>query len=426
MKGFALLTDYRQNLRRFDRDVRLYLISTALNGFTVDGIATVLFNIYLLRLGYGPEFIGLVNAVGAFVMAFSSLPAVTVGQRWGTRRALIAGVGAMTIGYGAYSLAHFLPTEWQMAWILGTVVLSHLGLTLYYVNGTPFLMAATGPSERSLAVSLQVALAPLAGFAGSLAGGVLPSVIAVMVDTSANDSAPYGYALLLASVLLIPGLLVLRSTREVTPEEEKGESTQGGRMPYRLIIMLTIVVVLRMAGRVAARTFFNVYLDDDLHVSTVLIGALSAAGLLVSVPVALATPMLVARWGNRRVIAWGSLGIALSLLPLALIPHPGAAGIGYMGVTVLFSLTTGPFRLFGLELVSPRWRLAMSGAMMMGVGLSITAMTLGGGYAIAALGYRALFLGAAGVSVVGALLFWAYFRVPRGEFRKRSVPGTVS
>jgi len=420
-----LLTDYRQNLRRFDRDVRLYLISTALNGFTVDGIATVLFNIYLLRLGYGPEFIGLVNAVGALVMASFSFPAVTVGQRWGTRRALVAGVGVMAIGYGAYSLAHFLPTERQMAWILGTVVLSHLGLTLYYVNGTPFLMAATRPAERSLAFSLQVALAPLAGFAGSLVGGVLPSVIAVIVDAPADGSASYGYALLLASVLLIPGLFVLRSTREVSPEEEKEEITQRERVPYRQIIILMIVVVLRMAGRVAARTFFNVYLDDDLQVSTVLIGLFSAAGLLVSVPVALATPMLVARWGNRRVITWGSLGIGLSLLPLALIRHAGAAGISYVGIAALFSLTTGPFRVFGLELVSPRWRLAMSGALMMGVGLSTTAMALGGGYAIAALGYRALFLGAAGVSVVGALLFWANFRVPREEFRKRSVPDTV-
>jgi len=405
--------------------VRLYLISTALNGFTVDGIVSVLFNLYLLRLGYGPEFIGLVKAVGALVMAFSSLPAVTVGQRWGTRRALIAGVGAMAIGYGAYSLTHFLPTGWWMAWVLGSVVLSHLGLTLYFVNGTPFLMAATRPAERSLAFSLQVALAPLAGFAGSLVGGVLPSIIAGMVDTSANDYAPFGYALLLASVLLIPGLLVLRSTREVSCELEKDESTQGGSVPYRLIIMLTAVVVLRLAGRTASRTFFNVYLDDDLLVSTALIGALSAAGLLVSVPAALATPMLVARWGNRRVIAWGSLGIALSLLPLALIPHPGAAGISFVGVMALFSLTTGPFRVFGLELVSPRWRLAMSGALMLGVGLSTTAIALGGGYAITALGYRAMFLGAAGVSAMGALLFWAYFRVPRGEFLKRSVGDTV-
>jgi len=420
-----LTDDYHQNLRRLDRDVRLYLISTTLNGFTVDGIATVLFNLYLLRLGYGPEFIGLVNAVGALVMASFSLPAGTVGHRWGTRRALIAGVSMVAIGYGAYSLTHFLPTEWWMAWVLGSVVLSNLGLTLYFVNGTPFLMAASRPSERSLTFSLQVALGPLAGFAGSLVGGVLPSVIAGMVDAPVDGSESYGYALLLASVLLIPGLLVLRSTREVSSDEEKGESAQGGPMPYRLIIMLTIVVVLRMAGRVAARTFFNVYLDDDLHVSTALIGALSAAGLLVSVPAALATPMLVARWGNRRVITWGSLGIALSLLPLALIPHPGAAGISYVGVTALFSLTTAPMRVFGLDLVSPRWWLAMSAAMMMGVGLSVAAMALGGGYAIVALGYRALFLAAAGVSVVGALLFWAYFRVPRGEFRKRSVSDMV-
>jgi hypothetical protein len=35
---------------------------------------------------------------------------------------------------------------------------------------------------------------------------------------------------------------------------------------------------------------------------------------------------------------------------------------------------------------------------------------------IAALGYRSIFLMGAGITAIGALLFWAYFRVPRGEF----------
>ena len=57
----------------------------------------------------------------------------------------------------------------------------------------------------------------------------------------------------------------------------------------------------------------------------------------------------------------------------------------------------------------------MSGAVNMAFGLSFSAMALGGGYLIGALGYRSLFLTGAGLTAAGALLFWAYFRVPRGE-----------
>jgi hypothetical protein len=42
-------------------------------------------------------------------------------------------------------------------------------------------------------------------------------------------------------------------------------------------------------------------------------------------------------------------------------------------------------------------------------------MSLAGGYIIVALGYRLLFLAGAGMIAASAWLFWAYFRVPRGE-----------
>jgi hypothetical protein len=42
-------------------------------------------------------------------------------------------------------------------------------------------------------------------------------------------------------------------------------------------------------------------------------------------------------------------------------------------------------------------------------------MVYGGGYIIGTAGYRSFFLVAATLTAAGALLFWAYFHVPRGE-----------
>ena len=62
-----MLTLYLSTLRRANRNVRLYLLSVALLGFTTSGgIQPVLLNLYLLRLGHGLS------------SAYSTLPVVWV------------------------------------------------------------------------------------------------------------------------------------------------------------------------------------------------------------------------------------------------------------------------------------------------------------------------------------------------------------
>ena len=66
---------YLRTIRHFNRDIHLYLFASGLIGFCLfSGIYSLLFNLYLLRLGYGPTFVGQVNAVGGLAFALSSLP----------------------------------------------------------------------------------------------------------------------------------------------------------------------------------------------------------------------------------------------------------------------------------------------------------------------------------------------------------------
>jgi MFS family permease len=417
---------YMQKLRLFSRDVRLFLVAAATLGFAWDGIRIVLFNLYLLRLGYGTETVGLINAVGSFAFSVFAVLLGTFGARWNGRRSLVVGVSLMVLGLALLPLAGAMPSTWQLGWLYATNVLSFLGLAMWWVYSIPFLMSATGSGERNHAFSVQIALTPLAGVAGSLVGGALPGILATVRGFSAEDPAAYGYSLFVAAFLLIPAVLALLPTHdpnnEVVPAGMTGpsEASAGSKAPYGLIILVGVVVWLRFAGTASANTFFNVYLDDGLGVSTALIGLVWAAGRLVSVPAALVTPLAVARWGNARTIVFGSLGLAFCMLPLALVPQWAVAGAAFVGISSLFALTTGPIRVFSQELVTLGWRPAMSAAMNIGVGMSIAAMSLWGGYAIAALGYRILFLAAAGLTVLGALVFWFYFRVPRGEMARVS------
>jgi predicted MFS family arabinose efflux permease len=151
------------------------------------------------------------------------------------------------------------------------------------------------------------------------------------------------------------------------------------------------------------------------------IGALAAAAQLLGAPVALAASRVVRRWGTAPTIAAGTLAMAVSILPIALIPHWAAAGLGYIGLITGFALTAGPVRVFMQRIVSPRWRGTTSGAVMSGVGLINAVMSVGGGYAVSTMGFRGMFLIGAALTAAGALLFGWYFRVPRGEFAGSNV-----
>ena len=412
-----MLNSYVRDLRSFDRNVRLYLVSGALVGFTTaGGIYTVLLNLYILRLGYGFEVVGLVNAAGAIAYAVFCLPAGAMGRRWGTRRVMLAGMVLVTVGNGMLPVAEFVPGPWRPEWLVLARVPRALGFAMYLVNSAPFLIAATDRARRHRVFSVQAALHPLAAVAGSVAGGVLPGLFAMGLGVGLDQPAPYRYPLMLATLLLIPAVMALMATREVDPPTASAPAVAAAApIPIGAVICVAVVAFLVTVGLAVVQTFFNVYMDDGLQQSTALIGFLAAAAHLVSGVAALASPFITTRWGRGPTIAVTSLATAVFLLPLAFIPSWVAVGVGSIGVFAMGAMRFSVFTVFQQEMVPTRWRPTISGATAMASGASYGAVALAGGYLIPAFGYSAVFSLSAVAVAAGALLFQFYFRVPRGE-----------
>jgi MFS family permease len=405
-----MIAEYWQAIRRFDRDVLLYIASMALLGFAVfGGIYPVLFNLYLLRLGYGPEFVGAVNSVGMLTFAACSLVSGAVGQRLGVRRTMVAGLTLSMLACAALPLVEYVPEGIRAGWLIGTALVRSSGFALNWVNAAPFLMEATRPEERTHAYAVQSAASTLSGFLGSLVAGVLPGWFAGLLGATLDDPAPYRYPLWIAAALLAPAVWAILSIREPEVSQQAAQGEGEGALPLGLVAALALSVFLLAAGVGAPRSFYNVYLDDGLQVATATIGTLSAVGQLVASGAALTVPALSARWGHARVYTVASLGIAVGMLPLALIPHWAAAGLGYLGVISLSAITLPVINVYQMELVEARWRTTMSGITSMANGLSWAAITFAGGYVIAAMGYRTLFLVGVGATVVGAAFFGICF-----------------
>ena len=172
------------------------------------------------------------------------------------------------VGDGLLPLAEFVPAGARSDWLLATNLLGALGVARYMVNTSPYLMAVTGNAERNHAFSMQAALGPLAAFFGSLAGGLLPELIATATHTPLSQPAPDRYPLLFAAAMLLPAAAALLAMRDAGEVHTATGGGKAGPAPLFLIGMLTVIVTLQVAGEGAARTFFNVYMDAGLDVAT--------------------------------------------------------------------------------------------------------------------------------------------------------------
>lgn len=354
--------------------------------------------------------IGLVNGLGPFMLAVFSLPAGAVSRRWGSRRVMIWSYIIIAISFGLLPLSEWLPEAIHPVWIIASYVLAWISSAFLIVNFAPYMMAWTGPEERNHVFAMQAASLPVAGFLGSFLGGTLPDLFTRLANVTLGSPIPYRSALLVAAVIELLAVVALLQTSEAKEEADvfiSTQSTDNTPVPYRLIILFSIVNLLAIAGEWTMRVYFNVYLDRTLATPTTLIGVISASAQLMGLTAFLA-PQAAARWGRNRVVRTGVFSIAIAFLPLILITHWLAVGVGYIILVADLSITYPILGVFSQSAVEPRWRTMMASAASMSIGIGVAFTSLGGGYVIAASGFKTLFMLGASAGLLGAGVVWLF------------------
>jgi len=408
--------------RAFNTQARLFFALLIGLTFVADGLVSVLLNLYLLRLDYGTEFIGLVNAVGLLTFGLASLPAGILGSRMSTTALMKFGAFLCLAGGLMLPLAEWLPPGWRELGLVAPPALMFGGFAFFFVNGSPYLINVVDVAHKHQAFALKAAHWSLAGFAGSLIGGILPGAIAGLNGWTLSDPEPFRITFALATVILALSATLALRLRPLPPRD----APLPGDAPVRdgagkglvasilmLIAIMSVIRLFQLAGSATAMVYFNVYMDQQLAVSTALIGAMAAIGRLSGVPMALLSPWLVERWGNIAVVIGASMVAILCLIPMALVEHWLAASFGYIGVISMMSLRYAAFIVYILDLVPRSWQALMAGTGEAAAGMSFAMMALGGGFILSAFAFRDLFLLGALISFIGTALFWLYVFVSK-------------
>lgn len=404
------MRNYWHAIRTFDRSIWAYFGMWCVIGFANFGVIGVLQNLYLLRLGYDVDSIGLLIGWGQLVWAIAAFPAAAIGRRIGPKRALMLSLVLSMVGFALFFAVEAVPVAYRTAWLFIWVTPTWLAAALFLVNTTPYLAGITTEADRSYAFSIQSAILPLMSFAGGLFAGVLPGLFAQLSGESLEQPGPFRYGLWLVPPSYALALLIFWRARGVALEEESAAQAQPTRVPLAPLAVFGLIAILQSIGDGVITTFFNIYLDRGLGVPVAEIGVIVAFGSLLPVVAALATAPIMQRLGAGRTFGFATAGLSGFLAILAALPTVLMAALSRMGAGVMLSMS-GPSRnVLSQEIVAPRWRTTSSAVSTVALALGWALAAAAGGAIIRVSGYSALFAIGSAISLASAALALAFAR----------------
>jgi len=395
-------------IRGFTKDTRILIGAYAALGFSYWGLFSVAANLFLLRLGYGVETIGVLTAVGLVVATVTSIPAGILGARLGNRDVLALSLGACAAGMMLHPLALYLGEPLRLALIVAARIIQFAGGTCFLVNWGPAAAAATEPGNRTHAFSLNGAGMSIGTMLGSVAGGVLPGAVSRLGRMPLDQPHPFGWTIAAGAVPYAVCLVLVLARISAARGAGERAGEQSGSSPRGLIALMTLTYLFTGAGYGIAANFFSVFLDTVLRLEPSKIGLLMSLSPIAAIAAAGFVPRLASRVGKRLSIIAGLLGMGIGVSLLAARFDPGTAAAGWLVFSCSNTVAQTALSVHVMEIVSERWRSLMAGANMTANALGMGISAFAGGFLISVAGYRTYFLLGAGVLAAAAVLFSGY------------------
>lgn len=408
-----LLTRRFRALPRFKPEVRLILMATGILAISFFGIQALLKILYILRLGYGPEYVGLFSASGALGYMAMSLPSGWLGERWGVTRAMAVGAVATTAGMVMLPLTELFPLWARDSWPIVSQVVTAGGYAMFSINLVPALMAVTSPENRNSAYALSSTLRSLGTFVGTISGGLLPVFLAGLVGTGLDSPVPYRLGLWIGPVVAVVAVVPLLRIRKADGPVVQAETAPDGAFPLLSVGLLIAFVSLSQAASATCQAFCNAYMDSVLTLSPSTIGLITGTGQFIAIFAPMLLPGMARRRGNGWTLLVVTLGSAVSLMPLILMPHWLGAGMGSIGILTLTAMWMPTLQVYQMEMIAQRWRSLTYGVVSMAMGLNFALISFVGGRVVQGWSYPTLFVFGLLMSVVGAGLMGVLVRKPK-------------
>jgi len=416
------------NLRRFNKNIRYFLLH-GIPFFAGLGIFSVLFNLYLLRLGFQEDVIGRLAGMLPLASGLLAFPVGLWSDRIGRKPFLVS--GALIQGAAQLGLCFLV----DPSLLLALSFLAGFAPAFLFVNHVPFLAENSRPENRGHAISMAFSMQLLTRMAVSLVGGSLPAFFGWMMSAGLDRPEPFRYALMVGaafSLLSVIPILKVKERETLEPgapadlsnaesrELETGDRSEGP--PIGILAKFMGVSAFRGLAFGLSMPFFNVFFDDVLQASAATIGLIFFAGQLLGVPSSMAAPAMSGRYGPIRCIVPFRAAGAVALALFGGLSELGWACSVFLLIMAVDSLTTPMEMTFATHSVSQRYwgriqSLRVAGFQVLAGGASMWA-----GEMIMRHGYGHTFVLSGAATLLSGLLLLAGFGWGHSEKDGRPVP----
>lgn len=418
MPDSSWLRAYAHNIRLFDYNARLYLLSLVISGIAT-GIFSLLFNFYILSLGYDEALVGQLLTTSNTTALISALPAGYLIDLIGRKRALLfAGILSTTAFLGLI--------VWHS--VLGLYLLSiglGLGQSLTDVTLGPFLMENSREAERTYLFSLSFGVHILAAFVGNWLGGQIPQWAGQWLQIDATTVVAYRTALVLVVGLSGLGLIPLLYLR-TTPSS--GNVRTDRLAPFRyarqypaLISQLITPMLILSLGSGLFVPFMNLFFREQYRQDDATIGSLLALGSLGMAAGLMVAPPLAEGMGKSRLIFLTQACSIPFMIVLGFAPWFWLSAAAYLARIVLMNMTVPVYQAFVMEKVDEQARATVASLFSMSLSLGWAISPTLSGQLQVRVGFATIFALAIMAYLVAIYLYWRAFgrKVPAAADQSR-------
>ena len=445
-----LVIEYIQQFKHFQRNARLFLISNVLSGVTA-GILLVLYNLYLISLGYHADFVGVVLFVGTIGAGLAIFPAGACIDRFSGKIILIfSSILIGVAGVGQILFRQPLP-------LLISSFIVGVGLAFLLVITAPFLTLNSTPEERPHLFSMNISLSLITLVLGEVIGGVLPiwfqSIPWLMAPLPYRvssllaiqpDARSYQLALLFAGVIALPSFIPLFMMSNVRPPRRtnhmsslplspintasempvysRGASSQSplpAFLSYTISLIniflhsafffLVLVYVLTGFGAGLFIPYFNIYFVQHLDASPALFGLIDGTANTITALLTLTAPRLAKRLGKINAITLTRLASIPLLLIIGLTSILPLAAFFYLFRQGAMDMSAGILQVFSMESVAEKHRGLANSSYQAAFQVPWAVAAPIGGLIIVHFGYPPIFLLGAFFYILTIIILWARF-----------------
>ncbi len=404
-KPFRILGEYGSHVSAFSPNARLYLLNVIITG-AVMGVFRLLFNFYVLSLGYDEALLGNLITTSSFVALLAALPMGYLADTLGRKTSLVISGALLSVSILAMAI-------WQTESMFYSMnILSGVAQSLAGVTMAPFLMENSNEKERTYLFSFGQGLQMTMASVGSWIGGYLPSWLGQAQNVSATSSLAYGNSILIMGIgagLAVLPLMFLKAPRIERSQRAIFAPFQYAAKQPALLTKLILPMLLTSIGAGLIMPFMNVFFRTVHNQPDPVIGTLFAWGSLAMGIGLLIAPPLAERMGRIQLVV---ISQALSIPFLILLGFSPIFWVGaatYYIRLALMNMSSPVYQTFIMEHVDPSARATVA---------SLTSMAWNFGWAFSPTisgwlqvnyGFGPPFIGTIILYTVSVVMYWAFF-----------------